>query len=278
VHVEQRRSYVAEVSRDNPTCVLLLVDQSRSILGPVGGRRDRRRSEALAELVNNFLYRLVMTCVRQSNVLDRLHVAVLGYGRQGRSVLGGALAGRDLVPISELAHNPLRVENHSLTDEADTPCTLRVPVWVDPVVHADASPATALERACTLLRGFLDDHPDCFPPLVFNVSGDDAVGDDAEQAAVWLRRFGSSDGQALLFNFCLSTTAETPVCFPEREGELPAGPARRLFRMSSPMEQAWRCFRRRGDRPTEQARAFALAGDADSFGQALAIIEEALLL
>src|SRR4051794_41194792 len=102
--------YSAEISRANPTCFLFLVDQSRSMLGPLAGSKDRRKADAVADSINRLLYTLVLRCVSGQLVLDRFHIGVIGYGKQVSSGLGGALAGRDLVPVSEVARSPLRVE------------------------------------------------------------------------------------------------------------------------------------------------------------------------
>src|SRR5919204_506552 len=75
--------YAAEISRANPTCFLFLVDQSRSMLGPLAGRKGRRKADAVADSINRLLYTLVLRCVWGQAVLDRFHIGVLGYGRRG---------------------------------------------------------------------------------------------------------------------------------------------------------------------------------------------------
>ncbi len=74
--------YSAEISRANPTCFLFLIDQSKSMLGPMSGQPDKRKADAVAETINRLIYTLVLRCVWGQNVLDRFHVGVLGYGKQ----------------------------------------------------------------------------------------------------------------------------------------------------------------------------------------------------
>ena len=105
--------YSAEISRSNPTCFLFLIDQSKSMGGPLSGDAGKKKADAVADSVNRLLYTLVLRCVWGQNVLDRFHIGVIGYGRQIASGLAGALAGRDLAPIGEVARNPLRIEQRA---------------------------------------------------------------------------------------------------------------------------------------------------------------------
>jgi hypothetical protein len=228
--------YAAEISRSNPTCFLFLIDQSKSMAGPLGDA-GKTKADAVADSVNRLLYTLVLRCVWGQNVLDRFHVGVIGYGRKVDSALGGALAGQDLTPISKIAHNPLRVEQRinqvddgmgGLIDQA-----VKMPIWFEPLADGKTPMSAALERAGTLLAGFLAEHPGCYPPLVINISDGEATDGDPEGPAGRLKNLSSDDGQVLLFNVHLSSRRQQPVEFPDQETSLPDQWARRLFRLSS---------------------------------------------
>ena len=55
--------YSAEISRSNPTCFLFLLDQSKSMLGPIVGGDGKKKADAVAESLNRLLYTLVLRCV-----------------------------------------------------------------------------------------------------------------------------------------------------------------------------------------------------------------------
>jgi hypothetical protein len=231
--------YSAEISRANPTCFLFLIDQSKSMLGPMSGQRDKRKCDAVADTINRLLYTLVLRCVWGQNVLDRFFVGVLGYGRQIAPGLGGALAGRELVPISDVARSPLRVEQRvNLVDDGQggqVQQTVKFPIWFEPVGDGKTPMCATLERADTLLGGFLAEHPSCFPPLVINLTDGEANDGNPEVPAARVRQLNSEDGAVLLFNLHLSSKEVQPVEFPDHEDGLPDDFARRLFRMSSPL-------------------------------------------
>jgi hypothetical protein len=261
--------YAAEISRSNPTCFLFLIDQSKSMREPVGGDPARTKADAVADSINRLLYTLVLRCVWGQKVLDRFHIGVLGYGRQVAPGLGGTLAGRELVPISEVARSPLRVEQRvNKVDDGQggqVAQTVKFPVWFESVADGKTPMSSTLERACVLLGGFLAEHPGCYPPLVINITDGEATDGDPEVAARKLRNLSSDDGSVLLFNVHLSSQPAHPIEFPDREDGLPDESARRLFRMSSclppPMHQP---ARQAGLAVNAQTRGFVFNADLAS--------------
>ena len=220
--------YSAEISRSNPTCFLFLIDQSKSMGGPLSGDAGKKKADAVADSVNRLLYTLVLRCVWGQNVLDRFHVGVIGYGRQIASGLAGA-SGRAR-PGTHRRSGPESAA-HRAVRHGDQ--TVKFPVWFEPAADGKTPMCATFERACMLLAGFLVEHPTCYPPMVINISDGEATDGDPEVAAGKLRNLSSDDGQVLLFNVHLSSQPGRPIEFPDQETALPDQWARRLFRMSS---------------------------------------------
>lgn len=228
--------YSAEISRTNPSCVLFLIDQSKSMAGPLGRSKGKTKARAVADAVNNLLYSLVLRCVRGKEILDRFHVGVLGYGARVGPALGGGLAGRTVVPIAELAKKPLRVEARTVKVEKGgqtSEQTTRAPIWFAPKADGKTPMTAVFELAWGILSNFLDEHPTCYPPMVVNITDGEASDGDPEGPASRVRSLSSADGKLLLFNLHLSSRSEAPVEFPENEDALPDSFSKRLFRMSS---------------------------------------------
>jgi len=114
-------SYVAEISRDRPGCVLFLLDQSQSMGGPFAGDTKTSKAVTLADAINKLLMSLVLRCTQNVNEGPRNYfdIGVMGYGdswgRDPGPCLGGALKGRELVSVKDLADNYVRVEERFLT-------------------------------------------------------------------------------------------------------------------------------------------------------------------
>ena len=262
-------TYCAEISRTNPTCLLFLIDQSGSMEDPFGGSGDgpkRRKSEGVADAVNRLLQNIAIKCAKDEGVRDYFHVGVIGYGDKVGPAFGGELAGRELVPISEIAAAPARLEERSrkvedgmggLIDQS-----VKFPIWFEPVHHGGTPMSKALARAESIVANWLHGHPGCFPPIVVNITDGESTDGDPLPAAERLRALSSSDGPILLFNAHLSSDRSAPVEFPDDDAGLPDEYARLLFSMSSPLPPYMRNFaEQEGFRVSDSTRGFVFNAD-----------------
>lgn len=155
--------YTAEISRTNPTCFVFLVDQSTSMSDPIGGDSPQKKADVVADAINRLLTELSVKCAKEEGVRDYFHVAVVGYGATVGSAFSGALAGRDLVPLSEVADNPARVDDRTkkVPDGAGglVETTVAFPLWMDPVANGGTPMNRALKYAETLVAGWTERYP-----------------------------------------------------------------------------------------------------------------------
>lgn len=260
-------TYTAEISRTNPSCFLFLIDQSGSMDDPFGaGDAGKKKADGVADAINRLLQNLVIKCAKSEGVRDYYHVGVLGYGAKVGPAFSGPLAGKDLVPISEVADHPARVEERSkkvedgaggLVDQ-----TVKFPVWFDAVAQGGTPMKGALERAHGVLAGWLAEHPSCFPPIVINISDGESTDGDPSSAAQEVTRLAGDDGNALLFNVHLSSQRAAPVEFPDTEATLPDQYAKLLFHLSSPLPGYMRNVAQQEGYPvTDGTRGFVFNAD-----------------
>ncbi len=229
--------YVAQISRSNPTALIFLLDQSSSMLEPFGRQPEKSKAAGVADALNRLLQNLVLKCAKADGIRDFFHVGMLSYGGRVASAFSGALAGKSIVPIGELANNPLRVEVRTrqvddgaggLVDEQ-----FKFPVWFEARPMGRTPMCEALRWAREGVQVFLDAHPACYPPIVINITDGQPSDGDPREEAKQVRALASQDGNVLLFNAHLSDKQNHPVEFPEDESGLPDDYARLLFRMSS---------------------------------------------
>ncbi len=105
-------AYSAEISRNNPTLFVFLIDQSGSMDDgvPDSDQPGRKKAEALSLAINRLLQNLVIRCAKEEGVRDYFNVCVLGYGNKVGPAFSGPLAGREIVPISDVGNMPARIE------------------------------------------------------------------------------------------------------------------------------------------------------------------------
>jgi hypothetical protein len=260
-------AYTAEVSRTNPSCFLFLIDQSGSMSDPFGtGEVRKKKADGVADAINRLLQNLVIKCAKAEGVRDYYHVGVIGYGMNVGPAFSGPLAGKDLVPISQVAEMPARIEERTkkvddgaggLVDQ-----TVKFPVWFDPIAQGGTPMCRALTRTQTILKGWLDAHHDCFPPIVINITDGESSDGDPSLPSENLKQLSSSDGNVLLFNLHLSSQNATPIEFADSDESLPDQYARLLFKMSSLLPEYMRTIaQQEGFRTSEKTRGFAFNAD-----------------
>ncbi len=230
--------YSAEISRANPSCILFMIDQSFSMSDPFGGGEDRlKKKDAVADVINKLLQNFVIKCAKDEGVRDYYYIGVIGYGNQVGPAFGGGLVNREVVPISDIAETPARIEERvkKIPDGAGgiVEQSIKFPVWFDSTASGGTPMCQALLFAQDILLGWLTEHPDCFPPLVINITDGEATDGDPSPIAENIRSLKSSDGNVLLFNVHLSSYKGIPIQFPATESGLPEEYAKLLFNMSS---------------------------------------------
>jgi hypothetical protein len=234
-------AYSAEISRQHPTCIVFLVDQS----GSMDEAMDEGVSKAqfLADVLNRTLFELIIACRKPEGVLNYFHVGALSYSGAGvASGFAGQLTGKDLCEIEAVSMAPLRVETREkrVSDGLGsvTSTHVRFPVWFDPYASGGTPMCGGLEMTAHLLEEWCQDYPDSFPPTVLHITDGEATDGaeaDVERIAERLSGLHTRDGKVILMNLHVARGSGNAIRFPGTEGELPSSYARMLFRISTVM-------------------------------------------
>jgi hypothetical protein len=113
---------------------------------------------------------------------------------------------------------------------------------MDPVANGATPMCRALNYAESMVSRWLSEHPDCFPPIVLNLTDGEANDGDPFTPAAAIQAHGSADGSVLLFNLHVSAAGGVPVTFPDSDAGLPDSYARVLFGMSSLLPSHMRAY------------------------------------
>jgi hypothetical protein len=257
--------YSAEISRDNPTCILFVIDQSGSMADRM--TTGKAKAEFVADVLNKTIYTLVTNCTKADGVRSYFDIGVIGYGGAGVGPgLGGSLSGAIFHPITSLATSPLRVEDRVRLEDDGAGGVLerriKFPVWFDPVSSGGTPMTAALTKCAEALVGWCDLHPNSYPPTVIHVTDGASTDGDPENVASALRQISTDDGECLLFNVHVSTHQGEPIQFPSSDSALPDPFAKLLFRMSSVLpSHVAKLAADKGYRLAESARGFIFNAD-----------------
>jgi hypothetical protein len=259
-------SYSAEISRVNPSCFIFLIDQSGSMVEPISGSDNKRKCDSVADAINRLLHNLIIKCARGEGVRNFYEVAVIGYGADVTPAFSGKLAGRELVPISEVANSPARVEER--IKEVDDGAggiiqrKIKFPIWFEPHAKGFTPMGQALSLAHKMLYAWVNSHQNSYPPIVINITDGEATDTGPVPQAEELCGLATFDGNVLLFNCHISNQPVPPIVFPDTDAELPDELARTLFSVSSPLPVSLRDMARNENVVLgETARGFAFNAD-----------------
>ena len=234
--------YTEMISRDQPSVIMFLIDQSGSMGDSFGGMLEGvanpTKEQGAADALNRCLQNIVIRCTKEEGVRNYFDIGVIGYGASVGPVLGGILAKRELVPIAEVADAPLRVEERTreVPDAAGglTTETVRLPIWVDPKAEGRTPMCEALQLARRVIEPWLSSHAQSYPPTVINITDGASTDGEPGPMAKELKALANANGSNLLaFNIHLCDARVPSVLYPAHVGGLTDGFAKQLFEMSS---------------------------------------------
>jgi len=264
--------YSAQITRANPTCIVLLLDQSGSMSDPFSGDASNKKSDFVAEVVNHTLHDLVIRCTKTEEVRNYYYISIIGYGRSVGPAFSGPLSSRGMVPISEVADFPLQVKNSykRVSDGAGSwvEIPVRFPVWIHPTAEGKTPMCEALSLVKSTLETWLAAHPRGFPPTVLHLTDGESSDGDPDYVGRQIMSLKTDDGNVLLFNCHISAQHRQKIEYPGEDISLPDGFARTLFQISSRLPQSFLAAAAQlGVQALDGSRGFVFNGDPSSIVQ-----------
>jgi hypothetical protein len=258
----------SDITRDNPSCFLFIIDQSSSMAQFFGDRRENAtKAEGVALALNNLLRNLIITCSKSDGVRNYFDIGVIGYGQTVAPAWGGPLAGQELVPIRDVAAHFARVveKKQMVTNSRGqlVEQTVKTPVWVEPRSGGSTLMCEALSCAHRILAAWTLRNSTSFPPVVVHITDGEATDGNPAPYMAALTELGTTNGRATLFNVHLSSRRDSvPTSFPDSPDGLPDAFSRMLFEQASTLTPFMRSVAwNNGLALSDQAKAFVMNAD-----------------
>ncbi len=243
--------YDAEINRNNPTAIVIMIDQSGSMGFSTQKYKGETKSysEIVAEMVNDLLNELIGRCTKSEGVRDYFDICVLGYGGESNESVEilweEGLTGEKWVSVSKLKANAL-YEKRSVSKSIRGIVKIveeDVPYWFSPVSKYGTPMGGAFQSAYNLIGEWIKTgHENSYPPVVINITDGMQTDVDNEQLIVEAKKIQSlntKDGHSLVLNCHISGEGEQ-VLFPLNIEELSDDEySKRLFEMSSIMPSGY---------------------------------------
>jgi len=237
--VPEIQGSLPKLSSKDPGLLMVIADLSGSMNEGFAGQADIKKADALADVVNGVVGDFVDRMNVGGQIRPRLDVMLEGYGGSGTgSLFQGALAGKEIVSISELADNPAAEID---VDDGEGNMIPR-PVWINPA----GSGGTPMKAGFSRLRSTVAKwgRKPAGKHLVLGVHVTDGAFTDADpspELAELANEVKARGGELLMTNIHLSTSGSPgdAVIFPdEADADKLDEQGKLLFRMSSPVPPA----------------------------------------
>lgn len=239
-------AYHAEISRTNPTCFLFLVDHSTSMQDPVMGIPENpKKSEFVANAINKVLQSLIVSASKDLEIRNYYQVGIIGYGFEVKSLWAGGLRDQKLAWIDDIYKNPLRIEERIIKDVDENGDEIefvtKFPVWVEPVSKGQTPMCSALNMAVDVLKEWVAEHQESFPPTVINLTDGESNDGDAKKFAEELKSITTNDGAVVLLTVHASSNPfSEQLFFPSKAAQMPDHFSKVMFSMSSELPEGMR--------------------------------------
>lgn len=262
--------YTSQITRNNPTAFLFLIDQSGSMSDkmPTG----TTKAQYVADVLNRALASLIIRCQKSDGVRDYFYIGVLCYNGSGVfNGFSGELGTSVMQKMSDIEKNPLRIDSRIQKTLDGIGGYIEQPkdfaVWFEPTADGGTPMRTALARAAEEITQWCNDpaHIDSFPPTILHITDGESTDGDPEEIAALLKQLSTSDGPILMFNLHVSTGKSEPISYPADESALPDTYSKMLFRMSSTLPQQLVDYARgKVESINSESRGFVFNADAIS--------------
>ena len=195
------------IGTPNPGCFVILVDQSYSMSGQW---QTGTKTEVAALIVSRLIYELGLACDTGQEIKDRCHVSVIGYGAEVECLIDGMISDVYNSPIAMRKVTRLLPDGAGGTVEVEADA----PIWLQPMADNGTPMHTAFEYAAEVAGNWCSEHPNNFPPVVFNITDGAATEPDLTIAAAQkVMNIQTEDGNVLVFNVHIADSG-SEVTFP----------------------------------------------------------------
>lgn len=217
--------YSQRITRSNPSLYVFLIDQSGSMSQQTASWWTL--ADEVCKLVNKYIDEMVVKSTTWDTVKDHFFISVIWYGSASWVWYSFAwnLANKDIIPLSEIAENPLRLISDA---------TGKYPIRFEPKSESQTPMTEAFALAKETVEKFITHFPDSFPPIVINITDGESTDGSPVTIAKEIMNLNTNDGSVLIFNAHITWNNEDAIEYPSNIQQLSNDTnAKMLFEMTS---------------------------------------------
>ena len=239
------KPYEMQWSSATPGLLIILVDQSGSMLSPYEGPDSK--TVFATKAVNRVIDTIIQKNFDGESPKNRCFITVIGYNHDVKKLSSGYL--------KELDANPLRVDTIKKKESDGAGGLITVdypmPIWIDPITEQGTTNMKgAFEMAKAIIEQWIKDKPNNPAPVIINISDGVPYYDGKQveecmketiQVAKEIKNLSVADGNVLIFNAMISASGQRQE-FPSSLEECTKDESKFLFEISSVVPDAYKVF------------------------------------
>lgn len=232
-------------SSTKPGLLIILIDQSGSMLAPCPGDPDHNKTQFASLAVNNVIDNIIQKNFNGEEPKNRCFISVIGYNHNVSEITSGWL--------KELVNNPKRIETMKKKVLDGTGGLIeqevKKPIWVEPITEDGATNMLgAFAFAKDLCKSWIDQNPDRPAPVIINISDGmpyydrkpvETCMEETLALAEEIKQIQNMDGHVLIFNALIGNDSAT-VEFPSDGNSIKNSDAKFIYGISSEVPGAYK--------------------------------------
>lgn len=232
-------------SSAKPGLLIILIDQSGSMLAPCPGDPDHNKTQFASLAVNNVIDNIIQKNFNGEEPKNRCFISVIGYNHNVSEITSGWL--------KELVNNPKRIETMKKKVLDGTGGLIeqevKKPIWVEPITEDGATNMLgAFAFAKDLCKSWIDQNPDRPAPVIINISDGmpyydrkpvETCMEETLALAEEIKQIQNMDGHVLIFNALIGNDSAT-VEFPSDGNSIKNSDAKFIYGISSEVPGAYK--------------------------------------
>ncbi len=240
--------YNAQITRNNPALITLLVDRSGSMADTIQYEGEKvPKSEVVTKIINSLIDELLYRCRKGSDHQNYFDIGIFGYHSDSvYSLLDFVDPGKKFFSVTELVNSVVKKRStvkRRIDSKGDYfSFSSDTNWWTEAYSGGNTPTYTALKTVYCDITEWIKKHDrtECFPPIMIHIS-DGEPSDSSEEMllniADKIRSIETNNGNLIFLNVHLASYDGESIIFPESEKEIEQAHknAKLLYHMSSDM-------------------------------------------
>lgn len=196
--------YSKEINSTSPSALFFIISQSSHIGKLIDYQGEKTtKSKIVSDTINEILYALLLNN-NSENLKSKFDISIIGYNDYGYLCLPqskGSWINMD--KLLDSSNDTTKIKKIIKTRNGGKILEKEVPVWIKPKSNLGAELGSALKYCYSIVKSWIEKHPDSYPPLVIHITDSGYTDQDHSRVislANDIKNLSTTNGNTVLIN------------------------------------------------------------------------------